>query len=209
MSLRTKKTGPAEDTSSGPRHVWPTASPFPSSPPSTRTFPGPASSRVRARARSKEGGLTWRGNVQHWFCLEVGSGTGVPRGPTSRLLVLIGIASLLVPFGLSSNIYNDSTHPPRAMGGRVVGEPACQALCHPDSHSSEILGPQRRNMGTPLENPEPGSRHSLLQDSAASTWGWGWAESGNLVPRSGLLAPILDVFEVQSYLVSQNSGPGL
>lgn len=117
MSLRTKKTGPAEDTSSGPRHVWPTASPFPSSPPSTRTFPGPASSRVRARARSKEGGLTWRGNVQHWFCLEVGSGTGVPRRPTSRLLVLIGIASLLVPFGLSSNSYNDSTHPPHAMGG--------------------------------------------------------------------------------------------
>lgn len=150
MSLRTKKTGPAEDTSSGPRHVWPTASPFPSSPPSTRTFPGPASSRVRARARSKEGGLTWRGNVQHWFCLEVGSGTGVPRRPTSRLLVLIGIASLLVPFGLSSNSYNDSTHPPHAMGGRgrIVGEPACQALGHPDSHSSEILGPQRRNMGS-------------------------------------------------------------
>lgn len=142
-------------------------------------------------------GFAWRSDQGQVY-------PGVPHRDS-----LIGIASLLVPFGLSSNIYNDSTHPPRAMGGRVVGEPACQALCHPDSHSSEILGPQRRNMGTPLENPEPGSRHSLLQDSAASTWGWGWAESGNLVPRSGLLAPILDVFEVQSYLVSQNSGPGL
>lgn len=168
VSLRTKKTGPAEDTSSGPRHVWPTASPFPSSPPSTRTFPGPASSRVRARARSKEGGLTWRGTVQHWFCLEVGSGTGVPRRPTSRLLVLIGIASLLVPFGLSSNSYNDSTHPPHAMGGggRIVGEPACQALGHPDSHSSEILGPQRRNMGSSSGE----SRIGIPTFSAARLW---------------------------------------
>lgn len=151
MSLRTNKPRPAEDTSSRPRHVWPTASPFPSSPAKRPHVPGPASSRVRARARSKEGGLTWRGNVRHWFCLEVGSGTGVPRRPTSRLLVLIGVASLLVPFGLSSNIYSDSACPPRAMGWGwgvgIVGEPACQALCHPDPHSSEILGLQRSNTG--------------------------------------------------------------
>lgn len=123
---------------------------------------------MRARARSKEGGLTWRGNVQHWFCLEVGSGTGVPRRPTSRLLVLIGIASLLVPFGLSSNSYNDSTHPPRAIGGggRIVVEPACQALGHPDSHSSEILGPQRRNMGSSSGE----SRIGIPTFSAARLW---------------------------------------
>lgn len=157
VSLRTNKTGPTEDTSSGPHHVWPTASPFPSSPTKHPHVPGPTSSRVRAHARSKEGGLTWRGNVQHWFCLEVGSGTGVPRRPTSRLLVLIGIASLLVPFGLSSNIYNDSAYPPRAMG-RIVGELDCQALCYPDSHSSESLGPQCRNMGELLwrsQNRDP------------------------------------------------------
>lgn len=33
--------------------------------------------------------------------------------------------------------------------------------------------------------------------------------SGNVVPRSGLLAPSLGVLEVQYYLVSQNSGPRL
>lgn len=168
VSLRTNKPGPAEDTSSGLHHVWPTASPFPSSPTKHPHVPGPASSRVRARARSKEGGFTWRGNVQHWFCLEVGSGTGVPRRPTSRLLFLIGVASLLVPFALSSNIYNDSAHPPNAIGagGEIVGELDCQALCYPDSQSSEILDPQCRNMGSSSGE----ARIGIPTFSAARLW---------------------------------------
>lgn len=52
------------------------------------------------------------------FCLEVGSGTGVPRCPTTRLFVLIGVASPPVPFGLSSSISKDPIHPPRAYGDR-------------------------------------------------------------------------------------------
>lgn len=37
----------------------------------------------------------------------------------------------------------------------------------------------------------------------------GGAGSGNLAPHSGLHAPILGILEVQSCLVSQNSGPRL
>lgn len=80
VPLRTDKSGPNEDTGSGPHHVWPTASLLPPSP-STLTFPGPASSRVTARARSREGGLTWRGNVQQCFAWRSDQGQVYPGVP--------------------------------------------------------------------------------------------------------------------------------
>lgn len=76
VPLRTDKSGPNEDTSSGPHHVWPTASLLP-----PLTFPGPASSRVRARARSREGGLTWRGNVQQCSAWRSDQGQVYPGVP--------------------------------------------------------------------------------------------------------------------------------
>lgn len=174
--------------------MWPTASPRPQ--PRTLTFPGPASSRVRARARCREGGLTWRGNVQHCFCQEVGSGIGVPRRPSSRLLVLIGVASPLVLFGLSSNISRDH-HPPRTYRESRENRPA--KLSATGTHTilrSQV--PVAGLWGEPLGESRIGNPSSFTVSA------WSPKSSAQLWP-----APILDVLEVQSYLVFHNSGPRL
>lgn len=101
---------------------------------------------------------------------------------------LTGVASPLAPFGLSSNISKDPTHPRRAFEGPWENGPAKRfAIGTPTV--LRAWDPVAGIWGAPLENPESRSRHSLPQDSGSQDSTPCAEEAGDDREPSALLWP--------------------